>query len=102
MRVTAAATWAFWAAENVRMVPMSSTLSGMMLLRTPPLMMPTENTAGMSVRSTWRLITVCTLVMICAATTMGSTPFHGAEPWAWRPVTTMRQAFESAKKGPER
>ena len=84
------------------MVPIISTLSGMMLLRTPPLMTPTDTTAGLRVMSTWRLTTVCRPLTICAATTMGSTPCHGREPWVWRPVTTAFQAWEPAMNGPLR
>ena len=41
--------------SKARIVPVIETLSGMMLNRTPPWMVPTVTTAGLVVRSTWRL-----------------------------------------------
>ena len=84
------------------MVPIISTESGMMLLRTPPLMMPTDTTAGFSVMSSWRLTTVCRALTICAATTMGSTPCQGREPCVCLPLTTELQLCEPAMNGPLR
>ena len=92
----------FCLASNVRMVPIISTVSGMMLLRTPPLMMPTDTTAGFCVMSICRLTTVCMALTICAATTMGSTPCQGREPCVCLPVTTTFQACEPAMNGPLR
>ena len=75
------------ALSNVRTVPVITTLSGMMLPRTPPLIVATVTTAGASVMSVWRAVIVCSAVMISAETTTGSTPFHGWAPCVCLPFT---------------
>ena len=79
-----------------------TTLSGMMLLRTPPLMVATVTIAGLAVRSVCRLTIVCRPSTICDATTIGSTPFHGIAPCVCRPWTTMRNVPPAAISAPGR
>ena len=90
------------AGSNVRNVPIISTWSGMMLFLMPPLIAPTETTAGLRVMSIWRLTSVCRPMTICEAATMGSTPPQGREPCVCSPLTTMRKRSAAAMKGPER
>ena len=90
------------ASSKVRMVPFISTESGMMLPRTPPLMLPMVTTAGSCVRSIWRLTTVCRPSTTCAAVTIGSTPYHGIAPCVWRPSTVIFKVSELAIAGPGR
>ena len=87
---------------KVRMVPVISTLSGMMFWRTPPRMVPRVTTAGSSVRSMVRLTTVCSPSTTCAAVTMGSTPAQGAAPCVWRPSTVIFSVSLLAMVGPGR
>ena len=70
----------------------------MMLLRTPPWMMPTVTIDGVKVTSSWRLAIVCRPSTICEATTIGSTPFQGAAPWVWRPFTRILKLSALARK----
>jgi hypothetical protein len=88
--------------SNVRIVPTSRALSGMMLLRTPDWNWPTVTMAGSSVMLTLRLTMVCSAVTICAPITMGSTPCHGVAPWVWRPLIVISKLSEPAMKGPLR
>ena len=84
------------------LVPTNSTDSGMMLLRMPPLIAPTETTAGYSVMLTWRLTIVCSASTICEAVTMGSTPPQGREPCVCRPLTTSLKRSDAAISEPSR
>ena len=59
-------------------------------------------TAGAAVRSTCRLTIVCSAVMICALTTIGSTPSHGAAPWVCLPRTVIFTVSELAISPPPR
>ena len=45
---------------------------------------------------------VCASATICAAATMGSTPFHGCAPWLCRPRTVKRKVSELAMAPPAR
>ena len=82
-------SWARTASSNVRIVPAISTLSGTMLVRIPPRIIPTVTTAGVSVRSVCRLVSVWMPRTICDAATIGSIPFQGRAPCVWRPLTVM-------------
>ncbi len=62
--------------DSVRTVPVSVTLSAMMLKRLPPLMVPTETTIG-SAALFMRLGIVCSALITCAATGIGSMPVCG-------------------------
>ena len=84
------------------MVPSISTDSGMMLVRTPPLIFPIDITAGACVRSTWRLTIVCRPSTIWDATTIGSTPAQGMPPWVCFPVTVMDKVLPAAICPPAR
>src|SRR5690606_28393558 len=88
--------------SKVRMVPTSSTWSGMMLKRTPPWMAPKLSTTGCREMSWRRLTTVCAVPMMSAAATIGSTPPHGRDPCVWRPWTTMLKRSDAAMAGPLR
>ena len=88
--------------SNVRTVPSITTLSGMMLLRIPPLNAPTVTIAGTDVMSDWRLMIVCSPITICEPMTMGSTPSHGRAPCVWRPCTVSVNEFDAAIVGPAR
>ena len=77
------------AASNVRMVPVITTLSGMMLPRTPPWMVAIVTTAGAAVTSIWRDVIDCSALTIWVATTTGSTPRHGYAPCVCLPCTVM-------------
>ena len=88
--------------SNVRNVPIISTWSGMMLLRMPPLMAPTDTTAGCAVMSIWRLTSVCRPITICAEATIGSTPPQGFDPWVCSPLTRIRKRSDAAMNGPAR
>ena len=90
------------ASSKVRIVPRSSTESGMMFSRTPPLIAPTVTTAGSRAMSTWRLTIVCRPSTTCAAVTIGSTPRHGIAPCVCRPAMVMRKRSALAIVGPER
>ena len=70
--------------SKVRTVPTSSTVSGMMLKRTPPLIEPTDTTTGARVMSVCRATIVCRPSTICDAVTIGSTPCQGRPPCADR------------------
>ena len=88
--------------SKVRMVPVSSTSSGMMLWRTPPWMVPKVRTTGWWLMSICRLTMACAWVTIWAAAITGSTPPQGREPWVWRPITRMSKVSEAAMVGPAR
>ncbi len=88
--------------SKVRIVPRSSTESGMMFSRTPPLIAPTVTTTGSRVMSTWRLTIVCRPSTTCAAVTIGSTPCHGIAPCVCRPATVIRKLSALAIAGPAR
>ena len=78
------------ALSNVRMVPVITTLSGMMFPRTPPLIVATVTTAGASVMSVWRAVMVCSARDdLAPRSTTGSTPFHGCAPCVCFPFTTI-------------
>ena len=66
-------------------MPSSSTVSGTMLKRLPPLKAPIVTTAGASVMFTVRLTMVCSDITICAPMTIGSTPAQGTAPCVCRP-----------------
>ncbi|MNN58347.1 hypothetical protein D3C81_1733920 [compost metagenome] len=76
----------------VRMVPVITTDSGMMLLAIPPLIEPTLTTPMPLVRSLRRLMSVCRPSTIFALATIGSVPVQGAEPWVCCPLMVMRNS----------
>jgi hypothetical protein len=74
----------------------------MMLLRTPPCICPIVTMAGWAVMSTWRLTIVWSPSTTCDATTIGSTPAHGAAPCVCRPRSVMSSTSAAAMNGPLR
>ena len=88
--------------SSERSVPTISTSSGMMLLRTPPRMIPIVTMDGASVDSICRLGMVCNPRTICDAITMGSMPSHGYAPCVCFPWTTMRSESTAAIAPPGR
>ena len=61
-------------------MPVIATVSGTMLARVPPLMVPIVTTAGDAVRLTLRLTMVWRPVTICAEVVIGSIVFQGIPP----------------------
>ena len=82
------------------MVPIISTSSGIILLRTPPVILPILITAASLVNSVCRLTMVCKPRIICADTVTGSTPVQGVEPCVCLPLTLMTKRFTAAKAPP--
>ena len=66
--------------SRVRMVPVSSAVSGIIFERTPPLMVPTVMTTGAVTIFICLLTICCSPSIICAADAIGSTPPQGCEP----------------------
>ena len=87
--------------SKVRIVPIISTSSGMMLAH-PPLIAPTVTIEGVGVASSWREGMVCRPSTICEATTIGSTPPQGMAPCVCRPCTRIRKLSEDAIIPPDR
>ena len=88
-------------AERVRIVPWSSTESGMTLLVAPPSMWATVTTAG-SKTSTRRVTIDCSASTISAATGIGSAAVCGIEACPPRPRTVIRHWSAAAISGPGR
>ena len=88
--------------SNARIVPSSSTSSGTMFERLPPVKRPTVTTAGASVMFTVRLMIVCSAITICDPTTIGSMPPHGTAPCVCRPLTLIMNESALAISGPDR
>ena len=84
------------------MVPSSSTVSGTMFERLPPVNRPTVTTAGASVMFTVRLMIVCRPTTICEPITIGSMPPHGTAPCVCRPLIRIRNESALAIIGPDR
>ena len=102
MRLTRAWMSFCTCSSNVRIVPTSRAVSGMMLKRTPAWNWPTVTTAGARVMSTLRLTMVWSAVTICEPTTTGSTPRHGIDPCVCRPLTMISNVSEAAMNEPLR
>ena len=96
VRRSRSCSWARTPGSKVRIVPIISTFSGTMLLRTPPWIAPTVSTEGVSVASTWRDTIVCQPSTIWLASTTGSTPAHGRAPCVCRPSTFTRKLSDEA------
>ena len=79
------------AALLLRMVPVISTVSGMILAAEPALSVPTLITPMPCDRSARRLTRGCRPSMMAALATTGSTPLQGAEPWVCWPLTMRRK-----------
>jgi hypothetical protein len=82
-----------------RMVTRKVAVSGMMLPTVPACTAPTVMTPN-SIGSFSRLTTVCTLLMKCAAITIGSIVLSGAEPWPPRPWNVISRRSEFDVIGP--
>mmetsp|Transcript_31780 Transcript_31780/g.83070 ORF Transcript_31780/g.83070 Transcript_31780/m.83070 type:complete len:204 (-) Transcript_31780:642-1253(-) len=82
-----------------RIVPWSSTVSGITLETSPPCTMVTERTAC-SRECTFRLTTDCNATMTCAAVSTGSTDMWGCDPWPPRPLITILKLVGCAMIGP--
>jgi hypothetical protein len=83
-------------------VPVISTVSGTILARVPPLMVPIVTTAGDAVRSTLRLTMVCRPLTICAEVVIGSIVCQGMPPWPCLPVTLISRLSLLARAAPAR
>ncbi|MNV21528.1 hypothetical protein D3C71_1124660 [compost metagenome] len=68
----------------------------------PPLIAPNVSTAGCLDRFARRLTIVCAVPTRSAVATIGSTPFHGADPCVCRPITLIPNRSEAAINGPPR
>ena len=91
----------FWRTAGLyeRIVPRSSTLSGMMFSALPPWIAPmltTPNSCG----SFSRLITLCRSTTKRAAIITGSMVLSGAEPWPPRPLKVISSPSELDVIGP--
>lgn len=84
------------------MVPVISTLSGMIFPTEPPLMVVMLTTAGDFIKSVRRLTIVCKPSTICDAMVIGSTARQGKPAWPCRPMTLMRSPSALARAGPPR
>ena len=87
--------------SRVLIVPVISAVSGIILERTPLLIVPTVMTSGAVVKSIWRLTICCKPSIICALAAIGSTPPQGCEPWLPLPFTLMVNQSEEAIKAPD-
>ena len=82
--------------SSVRIVPSRVHSSGMILLRTPPLIFPTVMTTGALVSSICLLTICCRPAMISELIAIGSTPAHGFEPCAPLPfIFIVNQSLEA-------
>ena len=82
---------------NTRSVPLIVTSSAITLCDVPPWILPSVSSASWC-GSTSRVMTVCTIVMSSAATTMASMPICGVEAWALLPWTVISKSLVCAMR----
>ena len=87
--------------SNVLMVPVISAVSGMILERTPLLMVPTVITTGAVVKFICLETICCKPSTICADAAIGSIPPHGCEPWLPLPFTLIVNQSDEAMNAPD-
>ena len=71
-------------------------LSGIILLLTPPCILPIVTTAAALVSGMFLLTIVWREFTICEAVTIGSVPVHGVEPWVWIPSISILNSSTAA------
>ena len=89
-------TVAFMPLSRVLIVPSIYKSSGIILLLTPPCMLPMVTTAPASVKGKLLLTIVWSEFTIWAAVTIGSFPVHGVDPWVWTPFKSILNSLTAA------
>ena len=82
--------------SSVLIVPNIYKLSGIILLLTPPWILPIVTTAAASVNGIFLLTMVWIELIIWDAVTIGSTPVHGVDPCVWTPSMSILNSLTAA------